>query len=234
MVPQRGNIPARTAGNIARNWSFVSSTDELKNLGDYVTCAVANQSIVVVRDLQGDLRGFLNLCRHRASPLSVDKKGCIRQFTCPYHAWSYQLDGRLKHAPGFELPGDVLEDLGLIPVQVSVWNDLVFACLDLAGISLQDWLGEIIAIARDFPAVAEMKFTGMRSGHCHANWKNYSDNSAEGYHLATVHRELNASLSRAQPALRPMKTANLWVSKSLIKQKNLILPDTGFTSFPEC
>ena len=187
----------------ARNWSFVSSTDELKNLGDYVTCAVANQSIVVVRDLQGDLRGFLNLCRHRASPLSVDKKGCIRQFTCPYHAWSYQLDGRLKHAPGFELPGDVLEDLGLIPVQVSVWNDLVFACLDLAGVSLQDWLGEIIAIARDFPAVAEMKFTGMRSGHCHANWKNYSDNSAEGYHLATVHRELNASLVKGATRITP-------------------------------
>ena len=187
----------------ARNWSFVGSADELRNPGDYVTCAVANQSIVVVRDLQGGLRGFLNLCRHRASPLCIDKKGWIRQFTCPYHAWSYQLNGRLKQAPGFEWPGDVAEEMNLIPVQVGVWNGLVFACLDPDAISLWDWLGDIVAIAHDFPAVPEMKFTGFRSGSCQANWKNYSDNSAEGYHLATVHRELNASLVKGATRITP-------------------------------
>ncbi len=187
----------------ATNWSFAGPADELQNPGDYVTCTVANQSVVVVRDLQGGLRGFLNLCRHRASPLCVDKKGRLRQFTCPYHAWSYHLDGRLKRAPGFEWSGDGAGEMNLVPVQVGVWNGLAFACLDPDAIPLQEWLGDIAAIARDFPAVSEMKFTASRSRGCQANWKNYSDNSVEGYHLATVHRELNASLVNGATRVTP-------------------------------
>ncbi len=187
-----------------RNWTFITGCQELNKPGQYVTATIAGQSIVIVRGYDGKLAGFLNLCRHRASMLCADEKGSITRFTCPYHAWSYALDGKLKNAPGFN-PGEDLmaENYGLIPVRVDVWNDLVFACLDVHSISLYEWLGDVVRIAENFPQVAEMEFTVMRNNRVRANWKNYSDNSTEGYHLSTIHPALNASMAGRQTRIKP-------------------------------
>ncbi len=201
------DIFRREQNNIfERNWTFVTHSKELENPGQFVTATVANQSVVIVRTAQGELKGFLNLCRHRASTLCAERTGTVVQFTCPYHAWSYGLDGRLKNAPGFEIGKDlVAEQFNLFPVNVDIWNSLVFVCLDAACISLTAWLGDIIEISNKFPAISEMTFETTRSNEANVNWKNYSDNSAEGYHLSTIHPALKASMVSNQTSIKPFK-----------------------------
>ena len=180
-----------------RHWSFVSSLDDLQNPGQFIVSDIAGQSVVVCRNSDNDLRGYLNLCRHRASPLCTDQSGRIARFICPYHAWSYDLNGSLLLAPGFD---ESLEKdkYGLIPVRVDCWNNLVFVCLSDNCPGLREWLGDIATIAEKYPAIKEMEFEVMLSNQLAANWKNYSDNSAEGYHLATIHPRLNQSLTAGQ------------------------------------
>jgi choline monooxygenase len=180
----------------ARNWIFVGHSENLKEQGHYVTSTIAGQPIVIVCNGPENLNGFLNLCRHRASQICSDESGQIPRFTCPYHAWSYDLAGRLINAPGFS--GIEHSDFSLIPIRVDSWNGLVFACLDPEVESLESWLGDINQIANGFPSVTEMSFASVRSNNCDANWKNYSDNSAEGYHLGTIHPGLNHSLVKNQ------------------------------------
>ena len=181
----------------SRHWSYVGWTGHLAQAGQYLTTDIAGQSVVVVNAGNGRLRGFLNLCRHRASPVCLENRGQVNRFTCPYHSWTYDLDGALVSAPGF---GEELDTAGngLLPVRVDIWRGLVFACLDESVDDLDNWMGDINAIADDYPDLAELEYETMRSNPCAANWKNYSDNSAEGYHLGTIHPGLSASLVRSQ------------------------------------
>ncbi len=186
----------------SKHWSYVAPLADLATAGQFATGEIAGQSVVVVRMGSNDLRGYLNLCRHRASPICSGRTGTVERFTCPYHAWTYDLAGNLVQAPGF---GDELDKqhLGLIPIRVEIWNDLVFACLDPECESLENWLGDIASISSNYPTVAEMEFDSMRSNFCNANWKNYSDNAAEGYHLSMIHPGLSHSLVRSQTRIEP-------------------------------
>lgn len=176
-----------------RSWCFICPEAELGESGQYLTSDISGQSIVICRDQSHQLRGYLNVCRHRASPVCIKPAGKLTRFTCPYHAWSYNLDGQLLNAPGFDRDFDKT-GYGLFPVRVATWNSLVFACLDMECQGLDEWLGGAVKLTEQFPVVAEMEFYVRLSNSFMANWKNYSDNSAEGYHLATIHRDLSRSL----------------------------------------
>ena len=176
-----------------RNWCFVCPEAELAEPGQYVTVQISGQSAVVARSNDRRLYGYLNVCRHRASPVCLKPSGKVSRLICPYHAWSYDLSGRLLNAPGFDQDFDKSK-YGLIPVRVETWNNLVFACLDLDCRGLREWLGGIVELTDQFPEVQEMEFHARLSNTFMANWKTYSDNSAEGYHLATIHPELSQSL----------------------------------------
>ena len=184
-----------------RHWTLVGREACLEQAGAYITDSLGGQSVIVLRKTDRQLAGYLNLCRHRASPLCLDEAGNTRTLVCPYHAWTYDLDGRLQAAPGFpELPDP--DHFSLVPVQVDCWNGLVFACLDDRTPPLQTWLGDIVDIAADYPSPELMQFERSLESECAANWKNYSDNSAEGYHLSMVHPGLNASLVRGQTRIQ--------------------------------
>ncbi len=188
-----------------KNWIFITHADALAFPGEFVTETIAGQAVVLVRSPDNGvndgidsgpdsgIKGFLNLCRHRASPVCAASQGELQRFTCPYHGWSYDLDGKLLQAPGFEKELDK-QAYGLIPVRVEVWNNLVFACLDPDVIALEQWLGDIVNIAADYPSISSLEFDSVRTNDCGANWKAYSDNSAEGYHLGSIHPGLNRSL----------------------------------------
>ncbi|MCY4314252.1 MAG: aromatic ring-hydroxylating dioxygenase subunit alpha [Gammaproteobacteria bacterium] len=176
-----------------RSWHFICPEAELGESGQYVASDISGQSIVVCRDQSHRLRGYLNNCRHRASPVCIKPAGKRTHFTCPYHAWSYDLDGQLLNAPGFDRDFDKT-GYRLFPVRVETWNSLVFACLDTQCQRLNEWLGGAVRLAEQFPGVMEMEFHVRLSNTFMANWKNYSDNSAEGHHLATIHRDLSRSL----------------------------------------
>src|SRR6516164_3414343 len=118
----------------ARSWVWLGDTEDLQRPGDYITGRIGYQSVLVVRQDDGTLQGFLNNCRHRASGLAFEPAGnCGLHLTCPYHNWSYALDGRLVTVPDQERmygPGFDPAAYGLVPIRVHVaWGKLVFACL---------------------------------------------------------------------------------------------------------
>jgi len=178
----------------AREWTAVGPSALLRETGAYLTTSIAGSPVVVVRNSDEELRGFLNICRHRASTLVETETGGgqCRNFSCPYHGWVYDLGGRLTHAPGFDDTNEFDKDAyGLIEIQVSAWNGIVFATLGKNPPALIDWLGDIETISRRFPRIDEMTFHSTIKNSGDVDWKTYSDNSAEGYHLEYVHPELS-------------------------------------------
>lgn len=180
-----------------KHWWMIAHQEQLENIGDYLATTLCNWPVVVTRDQQGVLRGFHNVCRHRAGPLVRDGSGNCKQFTCRYHAWRYDSTGNLLKTPGLRRDEDIdYEEFSLFPVRVECWNQMVFICLDEQAPNLQTWLGDIIDIADGFPANAEMSFLDATIKSGQANWKAYGDNSCEGYHVGMVHNDLGNSMLR--------------------------------------
>lgn len=180
-----------------RHWWLVATEAELAGNGDYHALALMRWPLLLVRDQRGELRGFYNLCRHRAGPLVDDGGGHRRDFVCRYHGWRYACSGELLKTPGFA-SGEIEDPaaMGLLPVRVACWNGMVFACLDAGAPALPDWLGDIVTIAANFDTTASMTFDGDVDKRAQCNWKTYGDNSCEGYHVGMVHRALGSSMQR--------------------------------------
>ena len=186
----------------ARNWSLLARTEQLPGPGDFVAGEVAGYPVFVVRDRDSRLKGFHNVCRHRAGPVVSATAGHCDVLRCAYHGWTYDLDGRLHKAPGFAASdGFDPAEFGLVPLRVESWNGLVFVCLDEAAPGLVSWLGEIAAVAERFAPLSALRFFREDAVEGAANWKTYGDNSAEGYHLPFVHRGLSRALDKAKTTI---------------------------------
>ncbi|MGB7848414.1 MAG: SRPBCC family protein [Candidatus Acidiferrum sp.] len=152
----------------------------------YFTCDLAGEPIVVVRDSEGKLRAFSNVCRHRAGPIAQGA-GCRRVLNCAYHGWTYTLDGRLIGTP--EVDGMEFFDrstLGMFPLRCETWEQFIFVNFALEGASLTEYLGNIPELAREF-SFAGLEFAERREYIVNCNWKVYVDNYLEGYHIPIVH-----------------------------------------------
>lgn len=180
-----------------RNWWLLGPDSAVADNGAYQALCLVKWPLVVIRDRQGELRGFYNLCRHRAGPLVFDGSGTQRDFVCRYHGWRYACSGELLKTPGFDEAevGD-RADLGLLPIRVDTWNGLLFACLDAETPDLAEWLGDIVSIAARFDTTAGMHYDGEVHKPAACNWKAYGDNSCEGYHVGMVHGALGSSMER--------------------------------------
>ena len=178
----------------ARHWLWIGREDEVAEPGQYVTATPVGFPLFVRRAEDGALRGFHNVCRHRASKLLTEPSGHCKTIECPYHGWRYRADGALDHMPLFGEAADFpKQELSLFPIAVDTWRGLVFVCLDPAAPSLIDWLGPVEdAVARTAPARSsfgrELEFV------VDCNWKNYVDNYQEGYHIPPLHPGLNRDL----------------------------------------
>ncbi|MEM7294322.1 MAG: aromatic ring-hydroxylating dioxygenase subunit alpha, partial [Pseudomonadota bacterium] len=182
-----------------KHWWLVAPEAQLRERGACVGSRVARWPIVLMRGEDDVLRGFHNVCRHRAGPLMDDGECTVLKqgIACRYHAWRYNLDGSLRHAPGLKSGVDLeFESLGLFAIKVACWNGLVFASLDDDPPHLEDWLGDIVYIAQDFPRIDELEFDDHIENIGQANWKAYGDNSCEGYHVGMVHKALGKSVGR--------------------------------------
>jgi len=172
-----------------RTWQPIGHAADVAAPGSFVTGEVAGAPIVVTRDAGGTLRGFYNVCRHRAGPVAIGK-GTRRSLTCKYHGWTYALDGALLTTP--EL-GDV-KDFdkgchGLRPVLAQTWGPILFVNLDTEAEPLESVLGAIPSETARFRLDA-MKLVARKDYELRCNWKTYVDNFLEGYHLPTVHPRL--------------------------------------------
>jgi choline monooxygenase len=188
-----------------RSWEPVGNAVDVEQPGSFLTGEIAGAPVVVVRDASGVLRGFYNVCRHRAGPVAVGK-GARKSLTCRYHGWTYALDGRLVTTPELGEVKDFDKSChGLRPVRVETWGPIVFACLDDAAAPLLTMLG---AIPKETEAhgLASMKPVARREYDIACNWKVYVDNFLEGYHLPTVHpglfRELDYGKYRVETFAR--------------------------------
>jgi choline monooxygenase len=177
----------------ARAWQVVGHASQVARPGDFFTTELIGEPLVFVRGVDGRLRGFYNVCRHRAGP-PAEGCGSRKLFRCAYHGWTYSLDGSLLNATEIEgVEGFRAEDFALVPVQTEEWFSLVFANLNPEARSLRESLGNLPKQAEKFP-FAEMKLFERRTYDMKCNWKTYVDNYLEGYHLPSVHPGLNREL----------------------------------------
>jgi phenylpropionate dioxygenase-like ring-hydroxylating dioxygenase large terminal subunit len=186
----------------SRSWQVAGHSHQVAKPGDYFTTELVGEPLVFVRGTDGGLRGFYNVCRHRAGP-PAEGCGSRKLFRCGYHGWTYGLDGALISATEIEgVEGFRPEDFALIPVRTEEWFNLVFANLDPAAVPLRESLGELPRQAEKFP-FAQMKLFERRTYEMKCNWKTYVDNYLEGYHLPSVHPGLNRELDFNAYAVEP-------------------------------
>jgi choline monooxygenase len=186
----------------ARTWQVVGHHDQVKNAGDYFTTELIGEPLIVVRGGDGILRGFYNVCRHRAGPAAAGC-GSRKLFRCGYHGWTYDLDGSLISATEIEgVEGFRADDFALAPIRVEESFNFVFVNLDREARPLTEHLNQLHGQLQKFP-FAEMKLFERRTYDMNCNWKTYVDNYLEGYHLPSVHpglnRELDYNAYRVEP-----------------------------------
>jgi len=175
-----------------RNWMFVAHVSDLPNSGDYQCFAMANERAVVVRDQDGQVRAFHNVCRHRASRVVADEKGhCGKTFICPFHGWSYNLDGTLKNIPRANaFPEIDKSQFGLKPVDCEVWQGMIFVRFGGDGQSVAETFSdaaEEIGLYR----IEEMQpLDKPYQYNFDLDWKAVLDIDNEGYHVPIGHPEL--------------------------------------------
>jgi len=176
-----------------RTWQLVGHAHQIAKPGDFFTTELHAEPLLLVRGAGGELRGFSNVCRHRAGP-AAEGCGSRKLFRCGYHGWTYSLEGALISAPGFEnQAGFSPESFSLIPVRAEQWFNLIFVNLDANAVPLVETLGELPE------QLSRFDFSGMqlfqrRTYDMKCNWKTYVDNYLEGYHLPSVHPGLNREL----------------------------------------
>lgn len=183
----------------ARSWQYFAHESELTSPRQWVAETIAGYPIVVVRDDQGELRGFHNVCRHRAGPLTDGASGvCEGHLVCRYHGWAYTLDGRLRLARDFG-PSDDFDprDFGLMPVRLETWRGLIFIAIDPDLAPLSEWTAplERRLDGRDWSG---LRVAAVRHHTMRCNWKAYVENYLEGYHVPLVHPALDAEIDSAR------------------------------------
>lgn len=195
-------LPARTyhdpaifgwerANILRRDWVMVGREEDVAEPGTYMLAELDGDPLIVVRGKDAVLRAFHNVCRHRGTAVVEDTFGKVVRFQCPYHAWIYDLDGRLVRAKHTEDLGDFsFEGFGLASVRLETWQGFVFLSLDPDAAQLSAQLGDLVDHWNRFD------FTSLRSAkrieyEVHANWKFIAENYSECYHCPGVHPQLN-------------------------------------------
>ncbi len=182
-----------------RTWQVVARGDQLQGPGQFITAELAGEPIVVVRDGDHQLRAFYNVCRHHAAAVVMEDEGTATLLRCPYHGWSYGLDGALKGAPEFEgVRSFDRSRNGLVPVRVEMWEPFVFVSLDPQAAPLVDFLGGLVQRVAPLN-LASVRFFERRTYRLNCNWKVFVDNYLDGgYHVPHLHKALNSVLEYKQ------------------------------------
>jgi len=182
-----------TEAIFAKNWQIICGAEKLKNAGDHVVAGIAGRPIILVQGEEGTLRGFFNVCKHRAGPLALSD-GNARQLQCKYHGWTYKLDGQLRAAHEMQQAKDFdISCIHLDGIKVAEWEGLVFACVGEPGAPLEGLLSGIHERIRPIE-LGKFRFHSSVAYEVDCNWKAYVDNYLEGYHLPHVHPGLNKLL----------------------------------------
>lgn len=183
---------------LARGWTCVGRDEQVARPGDYLTAALPGAELMVVRQADGALRALSRVCRHRGALLGEAGGGSARLFVCPYHKWTYELDGALRGAPGMsDAPAFRAADCALPSFPVEVWQGFVFVNGDPGAAPLGPQLAPLD------PGLEAHRLAGLGVAFTleevwDANWKVAFENGCESYHHMGVH---GATLEPYFPAL---------------------------------
>lgn len=170
----------------AKEWLCAGRADALPNPGDYLTMAIAGEPVIILRDREGVLRGMSNVCRHRMSTL-LEGRGNVRSIVCPYHAWTYNLDGSLRGAPAMGLnEGFCKEDVKLPSVRVENWLGWIMVTLNPEAPPPQEALRDVENLV-GYLDMASYRETFREEFRWATNWKVLAENFMESYHLPVCH-----------------------------------------------
>jgi phenylpropionate dioxygenase-like ring-hydroxylating dioxygenase large terminal subunit len=171
-----------------REWICIGRREEIAAPGDRLAVEIGGEPVVVLQDLEGRIRAFSNVCRHRGT-LLVRGKGSGKRLVCPYHAWSYDLDGRLAAAPRLPARPDFDPALCRLPeLAVAEWLGFVFVCLAAEPPPLAARLAGLEAMVRPYHLEqARLRYAAEEVWE--TNWKCVLENYMEGYHLSPLHRD---------------------------------------------
>lgn len=171
----------------ARTWHLVGPLDALRFPGDYVTVSLGSDPVVVVRDLDGELRAHHNFCRHRGHTLLEGTGNVRRGIVCPYHFWGFGLDGELRRVPQREqFAGCDLSAFGLLPASVAEWGGMVFAA-SAPNADFAQWLGDFDAHIGSYRP-AQLVEVAHEQFDARCNWKLFVENHIDVYHLWYLHK----------------------------------------------
>jgi glycine betaine catabolism A len=174
-----------------RHWLLVGHKSQIENTGDFFLTEVAGESLIVLRDQRSTVRVFHNICRHRGTRLCEELAGTVRAIQCPYHAWTYALDGRLMGAPHMdEVPGFDKRDYSLNTVNVTIWEGFIFINMREVPTPAEKWFAPLTS------KFSHWNLPQLRPGRrivydVAANWKLIFENYSECYHCPGVHPALS-------------------------------------------
>ena len=179
----------------SRTWQAVGRTAQVEKPGQYVTATIAGEPIVAVRGSDGILRAFYNVCRHHAMTVMNEPCGHAQHMRCPYHGWTYNLEGELRGMTEFEGVSNFdSAQNGLVGVRVEIWENFIFVNLDPHAAPLREFLGALVGLSKPLN-FGGLKFIERRSYIQQCNWKVYVDNFLDGgYHVPHMHKGLNSVL----------------------------------------
>jgi phenylpropionate dioxygenase-like ring-hydroxylating dioxygenase large terminal subunit len=201
-----------------KDWQCVGHVAMAREPGEYFTAKVVDQELVVVRGKDGELRAFFNVCQHRGHDLV---KGCgkTRQFVCPYHAWTYELDGRLRGAPGTKgMPAFDAEKVRLKEIRLRVFAGMIFVNL---GRNAAPFPAEFLAVEDEIrsmvPDIEAHRVVVEHPLIHRCNWKASVENFSECYHCPTVHGYLTSQVIRSETY---RLDSNGWVQRHRIEGRD--------------
>lgn len=179
-----------------KNWLYVGHQSQVANNGDFFTLTLVDQNLVIMRGQDGELRGFYNVCPHRAHELFEDERGNKRAIVCPYHAWSFETDGQLRSARGSEqVEGFDQTAVCLSQFQVETFCGFIFVNLDPDAPSMAETYPHVEAGIREMaPDIEQLVYTYHHSKHLNANWKIAVENYNECYHCPGVHQTFSSGV----------------------------------------
>ena len=192
--PRVFDLELRTA--FARSWQVAARVEQLSEPGRFVTCDIAGQPIVVVRGSDDIIRAFFNVCRHHAAAVVADPEGSAKHLRCPYHGWTYALDGELKGTPDFSDACDFDRRTNrLVPVALEQWQGWLLVNLESLPLPVSEFLGSALQAQFRGLHLERLSWVERRRYVLDCNWKVFIDNYLDGgYHVPYLHQDLHSAL----------------------------------------
>jgi choline monooxygenase len=216
-----------------RAWHYAGHAGELAEPGSYFTTQAGRIPLVVVRARDGELRSFVNVCRHRGFEVA---QGCGRRETlqCAYHAWTYDLDGSLRAAPRSDRePGFEKHELGLKPARVGTWGPFVFVNADADAPSLADTFGDLPRLVAEAGLeVDALTFNRRVEFELEANWKVVAENFLECYHCQVAHPGFSAMVDVSPDAYELDATETFFTHRAPLRANGVAAYDLGANEIP--